>query len=498
MAILASLLFFPILLLILFGFNRAQYKKHNYPPSPFKLPIIGNLHQMGSLPHLSLQALSKKYGPLMLLHLGSTPTLVVSTTEIAEEVLKTNDLVFSSRPSFYAAKQLLYDCTDMAMAPYGEYWRQVRKICVSELLSVKRVHSFAFIREEEIASIVKEIRASCSISTVDIAKMFLTLSSSIISRVALGKKYIEVDNNGRNTFPDLARELPALLGAFSVGDLFPLFRWLDVVSGLDARLKRNFRGLDSFFDQVIEDHLIYKTGDVNDEHKDFVDILLHVQKESTTGIQISKDNIKAIILDMYVGATGTTAAALEWAMTELIKSPNAMVKAQAEIRSVIGRKMKVEEEDLLQMDYLKYIIKETLRLHPPGPLLIPHESTSSVMLQGYFIPPKTTVLINAFAIGRDATLWENANEFLPERFVNNPVDFKGNDFQFIPFGAGRRICPGISFVNHTMELALANLLYWFDWEFPGGENKDIDMSEAPGFSIHKKIPLHLIPTYHFS
>lgn len=202
---------------------------------------------------------------------------------------------------------------------------------------------------------------------------------------------------------------------------------------------------------------------------------------------------------MYSGGTDTTALTLEWVMAELTKHPDVMEKAQAEIRRVVGKKMNVREEHLHQLDYLKLIIKETLRLHPVLPLLIPRDSTTDVKIQNYHIPSNTRVFINAWAIGRDPKSWENAKEFSPERFVNNPIDFRGHDFQFIPFGAGRRSCPGMSFAIASLELALANLLYWYDWELPWGLTKeDLDMSEALGITTHKKLPLHLVPKHHFS
>ena len=202
---------------------------------------------------------------------------------------------------------------------------------------------------------------------------------------------------------------------------------------------------------------------------------------------------------MYSGGTETTALTLEWVMAELTKHPDVMEKAQAEIRRVVGEKMNVREEHLHQLDYLKFIIKETLRLHPVLPLLIPRDSTTDVKIQNYRIPSNTRVFINAWAIGRDPNSWENANEFSPERFVNNPIDFKGRDFQFIPFGAGRRSCPGMSFAIASLEVALANLLYWYDWELPWGLTKeDLDMSEALGIATRKKLPLHLVPKHHFS
>ncbi|RWR97023.1 Cytochrome P450 71A1 [Cinnamomum micranthum f. kanehirae] len=499
-----SVLFLASALIFLLKINGQRAKQANIPPSPPKLPIIGNLHQLGTLPHRSLASLADKHGTLMLLHLGQIPTLIVSSADMAKEITKTHDIAFASRPPLTSARQLFYGCTDMAFAPYGEYWRQVRKICMLELLSVKRVNAFGWIMEEEVGVMIERISQSCSTgATVDLAELGLSLSSGIITRVAFGKKYEGEGEGeeGKNKFAPLVKELAVLLGAFFVRDYFPSLAWVDVLTGMDARLKRNSSALDCFLDQVIDDHLVRREKNSCDggEQKDLVDVLLQVQKDSMLDIHLTRDNLKAIILDMYSGGTDTTALTLEWVMAELTKHPDVMEKAQAEIRRVVGKRMNVREEHLQQLNYLKFIIKETLRLHPVLPLLIPRESTTDVKIQNYHIPSNTRVFINAWAIGRDPKSWENAKEFSPERFVNNPIDFKGHDFQFIPFGAGRRSCPGMSFAIASLELALANLLYWYDWELPSGLTKeDLDMSEALGITTHKKFPLHLVPKHHFS
>ncbi|XXG88779.1 hypothetical protein AAC387_Pa12g0949 [Persea americana] len=488
-------------LIFLLKLNGQRAKLANIPPSPPKLPIIGNLHQLGTLPHRSLASLADKHGPLMLLQLGQVPTLIVSSADMAEEITKTHDIAFASRPPLTSARQLFYGCTDMAFAPYSEYWRQVRKICMLELLSVKRVNAFRWIMEEEVRVMIERISQSSSTgATINLAELGLSLSSGIITRVAFGKKYEGEGEEGKNKFAALVKELAVLLGAFFVGDYFPSLAWVDVLTGMDARLKRNSSELDRFLDQVIDDHLLRRENSCDGaEQKDLVDVLLQVQKDSMLEIHLTRDNLKAIILDMYSGGTETTALTLEWVMAELTKHPDVMEKAQAEIRRVVGKKMNVREEHLHQLDYLKFIIKENLRLHPVLPLLIPRDSTTDVKIQNYRIPSNTRVFINAWAIGRDPNSWENANEFSPERFVNNPIDFKGRDFQFIPFGAGRRSCPGMSFAIASLELALANLLYWYDWELPWGLTKeDLDMSEALGIATRKKLPLHLVPKYHFS
>ncbi|XP_043703628.1 cytochrome P450 71A1-like [Telopea speciosissima] len=489
----------PLLFLSLYLLFKLNNKKKNsaeepnLPPSPPKLPIIGNLHQLGTLPHRSLAALSHKYGPLMLFHFGSVPSLVVSSPDMAKEITKTHDIVFANRPTSALTKKLLYNCTDISFSPYSEYWRQLRKICATELFSSKRVRSFKFVREEEVAVMIEKISvlSQGGMTPVNISDLLLIFSNNVITRAALGTKY----NNIR--LGHLVREANTLLGAFSVREHFPLLGWIDTLSGLDKRVNKNYQEMDVVLDQVIQDHLNAKKEDGQTNVKDFVDVLLEAQKDSTLSISLSLDNIKGIILDMFSAGTDTTATTVEWAIVELVRNPRVMKKAQEEIRSVVGSKSKIEEDDILQMDYLKCIIKEIMRLHHAVPFLLPRESSEGVHIKGYYIPPKTRVLINAWAIQMDPNIWDNPDEFIPERFINNPVDLQGQDFQYLPFGAGRRICPGMSFGLASSELVLANLLYWFNWEFPRGE-KDIDMTEEFGLALHKKNPVNLLPQKRFS
>lgn len=200
---------------------------------------------------------------------------------------------------------------------------------------------------------------------------------------------------------------------------------------------------------------------------------------------------------MFTAATDTSYITMEWAMTELARNPEEMEKVQREIRGVAKGESKsmVTQDEVRQMPYFEAAIKEVLRLHPPATLLLPRESRSDARIGGYEIPAKTRVLVNAWAIARDPDHWEAPEEFRPERFVGSPVDFRGQDFRYIPFGAGRRMCPGVDFAVSTIRLALANLLYRFDWELPGGVcAKDLDMAEAPGITTRKKANLLLMAT----
>ncbi|XP_043688287.1 cytochrome P450 71A1-like [Telopea speciosissima] len=484
------LLFIPCLFISKFV---RSTKKSNLPPSPPKLPFIGNLHQLGTLPHRSLRALSHKYGPLMFMQLGSSPTLVVSSAEILEEITKSQDVVFSSRTRMAAGEKIFYGWNGLAFASYGEHWRQMRKFCVLELLSVKRVQSFKFDREEEVGILIEKVNHSCQMgNSVNITDLLLITSNNLISRVALGGKYQGEDNNESKVWL-LTRELISIFGIFCVREFFPLLGWIDKLTGLDTKINMTFKRLDAFLDQVIQEHLRGKKDDKQSNPEDFVDLLLQALKDSTFNIPLTHNNIKGILLDMFVGGIDTTAVTVEWALAEVIRNPRVMKKAQEEVRRVVDKKSRVEEDDICKMDYLKSIITESLRLHLASPL-IPRETTRDTDIKGYHVPSKTRVFINAWEIQRDPKLWDNPEEFIPERFTNSPIDFKGQDFKYIPFGTGRRSCPGMSFALASSVLILANLLCCLDWELPGNSKReDIDMTEAFGIALFKKDPLYLLP-----
>ncbi|RLN34314.1 hypothetical protein C2845_PM03G32430 [Panicum miliaceum] len=262
---------------------------------------------------------------------------------------------------------------------------------------------------------------------------------------------------------------------------------------------------DKFLSEIVAEHKEKGPGEAGD----FMDVLLQLrEEEGDEGFELTDDGIKAIAKDMIVAATETAAVALEWAMAELAGNPRVMAKVEDEISRVSGdaKQPAIAEAELSRMCYLRAVVKEVFRLHPPLPLLLPRESMSPAAVQGgrYEIPAKTTLLVNAWAIGRDPAAWDAPEEFRPERFLAasgggqaQAVDLKGTDYQLLPFGAGRRICPGINFALPVLELALASLLRHFDWELPSGGARPagVDMVEAPGLSSPPQVPLVLVPKW---
>lgn len=283
---------FFISMLLVFKLTR-RTKHNNLPPSPPKLPIIGNYHQLGTLPHRSFQTLSQKHGPLFLLKLGQLPVLVVNSVGLAREVLQTQDEIFANRPQLTASRILLYGCKDVAYSSYGDEWRQKRKVCVVELLSPERVKAVQFIREEEVEALVSNIRKACtsSGSSVNLSDMLVMTANNIVCRCIFGRKYDVED--GKCRFGELAREATSQLADFSLGDIFPSLGWVGVLSGQTKKYKATFEALNAILDDRIAER---KMAKVDPEMKDFLDALLQLQDRDRQEFELTNDDLKALIM----------------------------------------------------------------------------------------------------------------------------------------------------------------------------------------------------------
>ncbi|KAK3028970.1 hypothetical protein RJ639_039997 [Escallonia herrerae] len=431
------LLITSLILLFSFFFSVATKKSTaKLPPEPWKLPLIGNLLSLvGSVPHRALRNLTKKHGPLMHLQLGEISVIVVSTPQMAREILKTHDTAFANRQELLATRIIAFDNTDVAFAPYSSYWRQMRRICTLELLSAKKVRSFRSIREEEVSSLTGFIQSSLG-TTINLTEKLYSLLNVITCRAVFGKRCKDQD-----VLIQLINESTRLAGGFDVVDLFPSKKFIHVLAGSRPKILKIHHKVDKILDNIISERR---------------EIRASTKKESSgLELPITSNNVKAVIMDMFAGGTEMSSTTIEWAMVEMIRNPKVMEKAKA-------------ETDIQELSYLKLVIKETLRLHTSLPLLIPRECREERKIGGYNIPMKTKVMINAWAMGRDPDYWHDAESFIPERFEKSPLDFAGNNLEYIPFGAGRRMCPGVSLGLANVEFPLAALLYHFNWKLPSG------------------------------
>ncbi|KAL7104576.1 hypothetical protein ACP275_08G254200 [Erythranthe tilingii] len=492
------LFIFPLLFLIALS----RFRRKPYPPGPRGWPVIGNMDLTGQLTHRGLARLAEKYGGIFHLRIGVLHVVAVSSPDEARHVLQAQDNIFSNRPANIAISYLTYDRADMAFAHYGPFWRQMRKLCVVKLFSRKRAESWDSVRDE-VDGMIRAVAVG-SAGPVNVGELVFGLTRNIIYRAAFGTN----SHEGQDNFIEILQEFSKLFGAFNIADFVPFLGWMDP-QGLNKRLVNARASLDGFIDSIIDEHMHKKKKPENNHgpevDSDMVDELLAFYSDDETkvseaedlhnSIKLTRDNIKAIIMDVMFGGTETVASAIEWAMAELMRSPQDLKRVQQELTAVVGPARKVEESDFEKLTYLRCCLKEVLRLHPPIPLLL-HETSEDAVVSGYHIPARSRVMINAWAIGRDKSAWEDADSFKPERFLKDGVaDFKGSNFEFIPFGSGRRSCPGMQLGLYALEMAVAHLLHCFTWELPDGmKPAELDMDDVFGLTAPRATRLTAVPT----
>ncbi|KAL5820502.1 hypothetical protein ACOSQ3_022384 [Xanthoceras sorbifolium] len=486
-----------IIVALLFLLQAIRWKRNaktkRLPPGPRGFPIFGSLHLLGKYPHKDLQKLSQKYGSIMHIRLGLIPTVVVSSPQAAELFLKTYDRVFASRPSVEAIKYMNYEQKDLIFAPYGSYWRTMRKMCTSELLSNHKISSFKSMRKEELGLLIDYIKeAACSGVAVDLSDKVTSLIVDMTCRMVFGKKYVDKEFDERG-FKAVIQEAMKMVGTPNMGDYIPQIAPLDLHRVM-KRMKAIFKVFDVFFEKIINEHV--QSREEENRNKDFVDVMLGIMGSEETEYCIERDSVKAIMLDLFVAAIDPTATTIEWALSELIKHPRIIKKLQKELDSVVGLGRMVDESDLDNLEYLDMVINEAFRFRPVSPLLIPHESVEDCTINGFHIPEKSKIIINVWAIGRDPSAWNDPEEFFPERFVGSNIDPHGRNFQLLPFGFGRRACAGMQLGLTVVRLVLAQLVHCFDWEVPDGLlPTELDMTEEFGQVIFRAKHLLALPTY---
>ncbi|KAL3716451.1 hypothetical protein ACJRO7_008106 [Eucalyptus globulus] len=438
--VLICILFVSTALFVSFCHKRSR--SHRLPPGPSRWPIFGNLFNLGKMPHRTLSGLREKYGPVIWLRLGSIDTKVILSSRVAAEFFKNHDLNFVERTITDLMQSQEYCKGSIALAPYGTYWRVSRRLLTADMLVARKCVDDMLTWIGEAASTDKvRLREG-----FHLARFVILMAFNLLGNLILSRDLLDPDSKVGS---DIISQhgLMEWSGHVTIADLFPWLRWLGP-QGLRRKMDRDMG----------------------------------------KAMRIASD------FEMFLAGAETSSSTVEWALTELLRDPNSMVKVQAELSRVVGSNRKVQETDIDQLSYLQAVVKETLRLHPPLPFLVPRKAMANTIFMGYDIPKNTQVFVNSWAIGRDPDVWEDPMAFKPERFIGSKLDYKGQHYEFIPFGAGRRMCAGVPLAHRVLHLALSSLLHEFNWEFDSRiDAKTIDMRDRVGMTMRKYVPLLVVP-----
>uniref|UniRef100_A0A7N0T4M0 Cytochrome P450 n=1 Tax=Kalanchoe fedtschenkoi TaxID=63787 RepID=A0A7N0T4M0_KALFE len=476
--------------------SAAATKKLKLPPGPKPLPIIGNLLQLGQRPHQSLQDLSKIHGPIMTLKLGMTRnTIVISSPHFAKQILQRHDDLFSDRTVSDTIRVLDHHNLSVAMLPVSPQWRKIRKVMATQMFSQARLDASQPLRLQKVQELIRHIRNTCSDDQTPLElehAVFITVLN-FLSNTLFSADLAHYRSEQSQEFKHLVAKMLELGGKGNFSDYFPVLKYLDP-QGLRRANKAILSSIIRVFEDIIDQRM--RSGFEPNEtscHKDVLDVLLDQGEDG--GLQkLTTQEIKHLCADLYIAGADSTSGTVEWAMTELMRNPSKLAKAQAELSQAIPMSETIQESDITNLPYLQAIIKETLRLHSPTPLLLPHKAQTDVEISGFLVPKGSQVLINVWAMGRDPALWRDALAFEPERFLDSDIDYRGQNFDMIPFGAGRRICPGLSLAHRMIPLILGSLLHSFRWRLEDGvKPEDVDVSDKFGITLHKRLPLRIIP-----
>ncbi|KAK3224791.1 hypothetical protein Dsin_004653 [Dipteronia sinensis] len=481
---------------ILFLWNLKNWRKivPPLPPGPRGLPILGYFPFLGTHLHKTFRELAGVYGPIYKLWLGNKLCVVVSSPALAKELVRDQDTIFANR-DLIAALYAVSDGNDIAYLPYGPEWRKLRKLFVSHMMSNASLDACYSLRKQEVNKIIRDVYKRSG-KAIDISELTFSASINVIQNILWGFTLQgERMTNLGEELRELFSELFIVLGATNISDIFPVLSRFDI-QGIAKRSKKIGIQFESIIDAAIEQskNMAAIRGGWNNDGKDFLQVLLELQEHEDSAKSFTMTQLKAMLMDIIVGGTDTTTTMLEWTMAELMNNPKVLKKVQEELTEVVGIDCSVEEFHLPKLQYLDAVVNETMRLHPAAPVLLPRCPSQTTIVGGYTIPKGSKIMLNVYAIQRDPQLWDNPLEFRPERFLSNSekFDYLGNNFQYMPFGSGRRVCPGIPLAKRMLMFLLASILHSFEWKLPN--DTELDLSDKWGLVAKKLKPLVVIPT----
>ncbi|PSS00244.1 Cytochrome P450 98A2 like [Actinidia chinensis var. chinensis] len=481
--------------IIFLAYNIYQKLRFRLPPGPRPWPVVGNLYDIKPVRFRCFEEWAKTYGPILSVWFGPTLNVIVSTSELAKQVLKDKDPQLADRHRSPSAAKFSRGGKDLIWADYGPHYVKVRKLCTLELFSQKRLEALRPIREDEVTSMVESIYKDCTNpdnkgKALELRKYLGAVAFNNITRLAFGKRFVNsdgaIDEQGLEFKAIIANgnKIGASLG---MAMHIPWLQWMFPYLGNELTKHEARRG--RLTKAIMEEHSLAcrRTGDAKHH---FVAALFTLRDQ----FELSEDTIIGLLWDMIIAGMDTTAISVEWAMAELIKNPRVQQKAQEELDRIIGPDRLMTESNFPNLPYLQCVAKEALRLHPPTPLMLPHRANANVKIGGYDVPKDSSVNVNVWAIGRDPSVWKSPLDFRPERFIEEDVDMKGHDFRLLPFGAGRRVCPGAQLAINLVTSMLGHLLHHFTWAPSNGlRPEEIDMEEAPGQVTYMRTQLLAVP-----
>ncbi|KAK3008469.1 hypothetical protein RJ639_015276 [Escallonia herrerae] len=478
-------------ILLVHSFLKKRLKPSNKdfkpPPSPPALPIIGHLHLLSIILPKCFQALASRYGPLMKITIGASTSLVVSNAKVAREVLKIQDLNYSNRPRFPTGDYQIYKRSSFFEAEYGAYWRFLKKICMTELLSPQQLNRFADIRKEEFVKLLEVVlRSAKKNEAFDVGAELMSMTNNVVCRMTMSTRCSEGSDESKKIreFTDGIVKVAAKL---SLGEVWGPLKKFDLF-GFGKKLKAALTEYDELVERIMVEHERNRHGGER-KRKDMMDILLEISEDDKAEVKLTRNHIKAFLLDLFIAGTDTTAVALQWTLAEIINHPRVFNKLREEIKGVVGSNRLIEESDAPNLPYLQAVVKEGLRLHPPSPMIL-RQNNEDCKINGYDVAANSRTIINAYAVMRDPDSWEDPSEFVPERYSTSARE--SHEFHYLPFGSGRRACPGSTLALAMMHVVIGSLVQCFDWKVKGGEKINMEIGAAvSGAMLH---PLECYPT----
>ncbi|ESQ32913.1 hypothetical protein EUTSA_v10004040mg [Eutrema salsugineum] len=472
---------------LFFLFFKKPKNVFDLPPSPPSLPIIGHLHLLFSVSiHKSFQKISSKYGPFLHLRIFNVPIILVSSASVAHEIFKNHDKNVSSHGAIGIDECLVFGTSGFIKAPYGDYWKFMKKLVIANMLGLQALERSRAVREVEMDRFYRNLLdKAMKKESVEIGEEAMRLVTCILGKMSMGRSFSRESDEAKVT--KLSLEFASLTQKIFLGQL--LRKPLEKL-GISP-FKREIMNVSYRFDELLE-KMIVKCEEEEEEHQgcEIMDAFLAAYRDEDAECNITRNHIKALLAELYFGAGDTSSKTAQWVMAEIINHPKILEKLREEIDSVVGKTRLIQETDLPKLPYLQAVIKESLRLHPPGALL-PREFEQECKIGGFYIPKGTPLVINAYAVMRDVDSWQDPDEFKPERFLEKEEVGREKILNFLPFGAGRRSCPGSNLAYILVGTAIGVMLQCFDWQIQGDK---VNMEEATGRAfLALAHPLHCTP-----